>query len=109
MTGSMATNHDAQETPDTLGDTAAEEEAMIGDVNLFFNVQEEPHTAEVEVMIAERRCRGKGYGTSIRPGGPPCKDSRAAAFESVLSVSSQRLYAGVSPSLCVQAMLPWCS
>lgn len=37
-------------------------EALSGDVNLFFNVPEEPHTVEVEVMIANKQSRGRGLG-----------------------------------------------
>ncbi|KAH7291116.1 hypothetical protein KP509_29G001100 [Ceratopteris richardii] len=38
----------------------AQEQAMVGDVNLYMNDIEEPFTAEVEIMIAEPDCRGKG-------------------------------------------------
>jgi hypothetical protein len=34
--------------------------AMAGDVNLFWNDFEEPNTAELEIMVAEPRSRGKG-------------------------------------------------
>lgn len=33
---------------------------MAGDVNLYWNDVEEPHTAEIEIMVAEAKCRGKG-------------------------------------------------
>ncbi|XP_072167738.1 alpha/beta-tubulin-N-acetyltransferase 9-like isoform X2 [Diadema setosum] len=37
-------------------------DAMCGDVNLFFNVSEDPSSAEIEIMVAEQACRGKGIG-----------------------------------------------
>lgn len=39
----------------SLGEAAR----MVGDVNLFFNVSDEPHTAEIEIMIAESTSRRK--------------------------------------------------
>lgn len=43
--------------PDT-----SEESRMVGDVNLFFNDPEDDLAAEIEVMVAEKRCRRKGLG-----------------------------------------------
>ncbi|XP_020555098.1 N-acetyltransferase 9-like protein isoform X2 [Sesamum indicum] len=35
-------------------------EAMVGDVNIFMNDLDDPQMAEVEIMIAEQKSRGKG-------------------------------------------------
>ncbi|KAL0445404.1 UNVERIFIED_CONTAM: N-acetyltransferase 9-like protein [Sesamum latifolium] len=35
-------------------------EAMVGDVNIFMNDPDDPQMAEVEIMIAEQKSRGKG-------------------------------------------------
>lgn len=43
-------------------DRHKEVESMVGDVNLFFNDSEEPHEAELEIMIAEPKYRGRGMG-----------------------------------------------
>lgn len=45
--------------PDTPG-TGAHGGAMAGDVNIFLNDYDEPHTAEIEIMVAEPRSRRKG-------------------------------------------------
>ncbi|KAF3443301.1 hypothetical protein FNV43_RR12983 [Rhamnella rubrinervis] len=37
-------------------------EAMIGDVNIYMNDLDDPQMAEIEIMIAEQKCRGKGLG-----------------------------------------------
>jgi RimJ/RimL family protein N-acetyltransferase len=37
--------------------------SMAGDVNLFFNVPDDPHNAEIEVMIAETAYRRQGLAT----------------------------------------------
>ncbi|XP_061371072.1 GCN5-related N-acetyltransferase 9 [Gastrolobium bilobum] len=37
-------------------------EAMVGDVNIFMNELDNPHMAEIEIMIAEPMSRGKGLG-----------------------------------------------
>ena len=37
-------------------------ESMIGDVNLFLSDPNDSSLAEIEVMIADTRSRGKGYG-----------------------------------------------
>ncbi len=40
----------------------SEQDSMIGDVNLFFNLFDEPHTAEIEIMIADPAYRRLGCG-----------------------------------------------
>ncbi|VFV45887.1 n-acetyltransferase 9-like [Lynx pardinus] len=40
-----------------------EESCMAGDVNLFLTDPGDPSLGEIEVMIAEPSCRGKGFGT----------------------------------------------
>eukprot|EP00042_Codosiga_hollandica_P018093 m.51940 g.51940 ORF g.51940 m.51940 type:complete len:146 (-) comp48388_c0_seq1:41-478(-) len=42
--------------------SCSELDRMAGDVNLFFNDHDDPHSAEVEVMIAEPSYRGRGFG-----------------------------------------------
>ncbi|XP_074272899.1 GCN5-related N-acetyltransferase 9 [Silene latifolia] len=37
-------------------------EAMVGDVNIYMNDPEDPQLAEIEIMIAEPKSRGKGLG-----------------------------------------------
>ncbi|XP_070580117.1 alpha/beta-tubulin-N-acetyltransferase 9-like isoform X2 [Ptychodera flava] len=37
-------------------------DSMCGDVNLFLNDQDDLSVAEIEIMIAETKCQGKGYG-----------------------------------------------
>ncbi|KAF9571654.1 N-acetyltransferase 9 [Mortierella alpina] len=37
-------------------------QTMVGDVNLFFNDHDDPHSAEIEIMIAEPTYRRKGMG-----------------------------------------------
>nr|KJB07150.1 hypothetical protein B456_001G193200 [Gossypium raimondii] len=36
--------------------------AMVGDVNIYMNDLDDPQLAEVEIMIAEPKSRGKGLG-----------------------------------------------
>ncbi|XP_062362509.1 alpha/beta-tubulin-N-acetyltransferase 9 isoform X4 [Cinclus cinclus] len=40
----------------------AEENSMVGDVNLFLTNTEDPTLGEIEIMIAEPSCRGRGFG-----------------------------------------------
>ncbi|XP_015881030.3 GCN5-related N-acetyltransferase 9 isoform X4 [Ziziphus jujuba] len=35
---------------------------MVGDVNIYMNDPDDPQMAEIEIMIAEQKCRGKGLG-----------------------------------------------
>ncbi|KAJ3674040.1 hypothetical protein LUZ60_006032 [Juncus effusus] len=37
-------------------------EAMVGDVNIYMNDHSDLNLAEIEIMIAESQCRGKGLG-----------------------------------------------
>ncbi|RMB92286.1 hypothetical protein DUI87_31398 [Hirundo rustica rustica] len=39
-----------------------EENSMVGDVNLFLTNAEDPTVGEIEIMIAEPSCRGRGFG-----------------------------------------------
>ncbi|XP_061564876.1 N-acetyltransferase 9 [Cololabis saira] len=45
--------------------SVAEEQCMMGDVNIFLTDPTEPSLAELEVMIAEPRYRGKGIGKEV--------------------------------------------
>ncbi|XP_047336674.1 N-acetyltransferase 9-like protein [Impatiens glandulifera] len=44
----------------TIGDPHVE--AMVGDVNVYLNDLDDSHKAEIEIMIAEPKRRGKGLG-----------------------------------------------
>ncbi|XP_032640981.1 alpha/beta-tubulin-N-acetyltransferase 9 isoform X1 [Chelonoidis abingdonii] len=44
------------------GHAGTEEDCMVGDVNLFLTDMEDPTVGEIEVMIAEPSCRGRGFG-----------------------------------------------
>ncbi|KAK4789760.1 hypothetical protein SAY86_017064 [Trapa natans] len=37
-------------------------EAMVGDVNIYMNDPDDPFVAEIEIMVAESKSRGKGLG-----------------------------------------------
>ena len=43
--------------------------AMVGDVNVFLNVQDTRNACELEIMLAEPRARGRGMGEGCRGGG----------------------------------------
>ena len=36
---------------------------MVGDVNLYWNDHDEPNTAEIEIMVAEKQSRRKGLAS----------------------------------------------
>ncbi|XP_074463846.1 alpha/beta-tubulin-N-acetyltransferase 9 isoform X2 [Larus michahellis] len=44
------------------GQARAEEDCMVGDVNLFLTDAEDPTLGEIEIMIAEPSYRGRGFG-----------------------------------------------
>ncbi|KAF6161916.1 hypothetical protein GIB67_014118 [Kingdonia uniflora] len=46
-------------------DRGAHVEAMVGDVNIYMNDLDNPQMAEIEIMIAEPQCRGKGLGKEV--------------------------------------------
>ncbi|XP_048674952.1 alpha/beta-tubulin-N-acetyltransferase 9 isoform X3 [Caretta caretta] len=50
------------ETERWSGQAGTEEDCMVGDVNLFLTDMEDPTVGEIEVMIAEPSCRGRGFG-----------------------------------------------
>ncbi|KAG0055538.1 N-acetyltransferase 9 [Gryganskiella cystojenkinii] len=53
----------AKETPEQeITPKNALSQKMVGDVNLFYNDHDDPHSAEIEIMIAEPTYRRKGMG-----------------------------------------------
>ncbi|KAK4811813.1 hypothetical protein QYF61_010315 [Mycteria americana] len=44
------------------GQACADEDCMVGDVNLFLTDTEDPTLGEIEIMIAEPSYRGRGFG-----------------------------------------------
>ncbi|KAJ2801244.1 N-acetyltransferase 9, partial [Coemansia helicoidea] len=54
---------DGQTAPDSCD--VCDNSQMIGDVNFFLNNADNPHEAELEVMIAEQGYSGKGVATEV--------------------------------------------
>lgn len=50
---------------DVFDETGDEVAAMIGDTNIYFSDASDLTRGEIELMIAEPGCRGKGYGKEV--------------------------------------------
>ncbi|KAI3438398.1 hypothetical protein D9Q98_000830 [Chlorella vulgaris] len=76
--------------------------AMAGDVNFFLNDHDEPHTAEIEVMVAEPRSRCKGMAKEAL--------TLFMAYATTLGVNKFRAKVGESntPSLNLMRKLQFC-